>query len=355
MAVGAPFLGPLPMPTVPGHRTGPDPGPAGRGVRALPAGPRGHGGSLGAGLLRRRQRPPGAAGPARAVGPRPAGPGRLRGAERGRGRRRRRAGRAVGRLRLGPFPAAVRRPGRGRHRCRRAGRTHRSALGGGRVVQRHGSRPGLPRPDAGHLAAGSGASCSPTVCRCARTAGTIPAPKRRPCRRTGPTGHRASTSPWGRWPTGPSRCCGRPPSKRRRWAPRSSSHAVRRGDPELLGELPANVHLSRYLPQAALLPTVDVIVHHGGAGTMLTSAAHGIPQVVLPQGADQFINAESVQAAGVGRRILKDGPGSGSRRRGHRGAARRVPRAATAAALLRDEIAGMPSPDEVATQLLDRL
>jgi len=126
------------------------------------------------------------------------------------------------------------------------------------------------------------------------------------------------------------------------------------GDPELLGELPANVHVSRYLPQAALLPTVDVIVHHGGAGTMLQSAAHGIPQVILPQGADQFVNAGSVQAAGVGRGIRKDAMVPGAVGEAVAALLGDCPERA-AAALLREEIAGMPSPDQVATQLLDRL
>ncbi len=126
------------------------------------------------------------------------------------------------------------------------------------------------------------------------------------------------------------------------------------GDPQLLGELPANVHLSRYLPQAALLPTVDVIVHHGGAGTMLTSAANGIPQVVLPQGADPFMNGESVQAAGVGRRILKADLAPGAVSEAIAALVGECPERHRAA-LLRDEIAGMPSPDQVAAQLLGRL
>ncbi|MGB8383077.1 MAG: glycosyltransferase [Dermatophilaceae bacterium] len=126
------------------------------------------------------------------------------------------------------------------------------------------------------------------------------------------------------------------------------------GDPELIGPVPDNVHLSRYLPQAALLPTVDVVVHHGGAGTMLTSAAHGIPQVVLPQGADQFRNAESVQAAGVGRAIRKETLASGAVGEAIAALLGECPERDRAAAL-RGEIAGMPSPDEVATQLLHRL
>ena len=39
---------------------------------------------------------------------------------------------------------------------------------------------------------------------------------------------------------------------------------------------------------------------HGGAGTTLGTLAAGIPLVVVPQGADQFVQADRVTAAGVG-------------------------------------------------------
>jgi UDP:flavonoid glycosyltransferase YjiC (YdhE family) len=75
--------------------------------------------------------------------------------------------------------------------------------------------------------------------------------------------------------------------------------------------------------------------------------------LILPQGADQFANADAVSAAGAGLRLLPDelsadaiaehtrklfshhGPA------GHRDAARAIA----------EEIARMPSPDEVARQL----
>lgn len=126
------------------------------------------------------------------------------------------------------------------------------------------------------------------------------------------------------------------------------------GNPELLGSLPPNVRTYRYLPQWALLPGVDLIVHHGGAGTMLQAAWHGIPQVILPQGADQFVNAQSVQDAGVGRQIGKAAmaPGAVAIAVGALlgdGAERQ------AAAALAAEIAALPAPDEVAEALLARL
>jgi Erythromycin biosynthesis protein CIII-like, C-terminal domain len=78
------------------------------------------------------------------------------------------------------------------------------------------------------------------------------------------------------------------------------------GDPTLLGELPGNVHVARFLPQADVLSRVDLIVHHGGAGTVLGALEHGVPQLVLPQGADQPFNAELVAGAGAGRKLTND-------------------------------------------------
>lgn len=73
------------------------------------------------------------------------------------------------------------------------------------------------------------------------------------------------------------------------------------GDPSLLGDLPANVRLERFIAQSAVLPRVDLIVHHGGTGTVLAALEAGIPQVILPQGADQPYNAELLVAAGAAR------------------------------------------------------
>ena len=78
------------------------------------------------------------------------------------------------------------------------------------------------------------------------------------------------------------------------------------GDPGLLGELPGNVHVARFLPQPEVLSRVDVIVHHGGAGTVLGALENGVPQLVLPQGADQPFNADLVARAGAGRRLTND-------------------------------------------------
>ena len=72
------------------------------------------------------------------------------------------------------------------------------------------------------------------------------------------------------------------------------------GDPHMLESLPANVHVERFIAQSELLPHCDVVVSHGGSGTFLAALAHGLPQLVLPQGADQFINSSALEASGAG-------------------------------------------------------
>jgi UDP:flavonoid glycosyltransferase YjiC (YdhE family) len=119
-----------------------------------------------------------------------------------------------------------------------------------------------------------------------------------------------------------------------------------------LGDLPHNVTAQPWVPQADLLPHVDVVVHHGGSGTTLGALAVGAPQLVLPQGADQFANAEAVTVAGAGLRLLADELSADAvaghvrtltQRHDHRDAAR----------VIAEEIARMPSPDEVARRLPD--
>lgn len=59
------------------------------------------------------------------------------------------------------------------------------------------------------------------------------------------------------------------------------------------------VHFVGFVPLAELLPGVDLIVNSGGAGTVLASFSEALPMVVMPQGADQFINAASAASSGA--------------------------------------------------------
>lgn len=77
-------------------------------------------------------------------------------------------------------------------------------------------------------------------------------------------------------------------------------------DPGVLGDQPAHVVVERYVPQTAVLPYCDIVVSHGGSGTILSALTLGLPQVCLPQGADQFLNAATVAASGAGLSITPD-------------------------------------------------
>jgi MGT family glycosyltransferase len=77
-------------------------------------------------------------------------------------------------------------------------------------------------------------------------------------------------------------------------------------DPAALGPQPDTVVIRRYIPQAELLPHCAVVVTHGGAGTVLGALAHGLPLLIVPQGADQYANADAIVAAGAGHRLGRD-------------------------------------------------
>ena len=125
------------------------------------------------------------------------------------------------------------------------------------------------------------------------------------------------------------------------------------GDPEALEPQPEHVRVERYVPQSRVFENCNLVVSHAGSGTFLGGLSRGIPQLCLPQGADQFLNAEACRRSGAGLvlepaeasaeaiavaviRLLDDGSFRA--------------RASTVAA----EIAAMPGPDEVAA-VLERL
>lgn len=74
-------------------------------------------------------------------------------------------------------------------------------------------------------------------------------------------------------------------------------------DLQPLAELGPHVHVQRFVDQGALLQHCDVVVSHGGAGTLLGAACHGLPQLVLPQAADHFRNARALSRVNAGRAV----------------------------------------------------
>ncbi|SDM76575.1 nucleotide disphospho-sugar-binding domain-containing protein [Allokutzneria albata] len=78
------------------------------------------------------------------------------------------------------------------------------------------------------------------------------------------------------------------------------------GDVDLggFGPLPENVRAAGWVPLNALLPSCAAIVHHGGAGSTMAALDAGVPQLVLPSGADRYVNADAVVRRGVGVRAV---------------------------------------------------
>ena len=119
-------------------------------------------------------------------------------------------------------------------------------------------------------------------------------------------------------------------------------------DTSALGELPSNVRVVGWVPLTVLMQTCVGAVHHGGSGTTLAGLNAGVPQLILPDGADRFVNATAVHDRGAGitataadidvellRRLVSD------------------EKLRTAALEVREEIATMPTPASVAEQLVE--
>ena len=123
-------------------------------------------------------------------------------------------------------------------------------------------------------------------------------------------------------------------------------------DPACFGPQQANVLLAAYLPHTLLLPSCALVVSQGGAGIMFCALANGLPQLMLPQGADQFLNADACTSAGAAlaltaKELTADAVGA---------AASRLlvePHFATAAAVVvRAEIGSRPDAGAVLAELL---
>ncbi|QKV77349.1 glycosyltransferase [Amycolatopsis sp. Hca4] len=127
--------------------------------------------------------------------------------------------------------------------------------------------------------------------------------------------------------------------------------AVGPGDPAALGPVPENVRVAGFVPQASVLEHAGLVVHHGGTGTVLGALAAGLPQLILPQGADQFANADTLSALGAAKALA----GDAVRIPAIEAAARELlddPAARQIAQGIAAEIAGLPAPEVVLGELV---
>ncbi len=121
-------------------------------------------------------------------------------------------------------------------------------------------------------------------------------------------------------------------------------------DADLVGDVDPRVRL---VPPAApdeLLAGVEVVVGTGEAGTLLGALAHGLPTVLLPQGADEPLHAARAAAAGAA--LVAGAPHEVGP------AVTRVlgdPSFRAAARSVRSQIARMPMPTAVVTAVVTAL
>jgi MGT family glycosyltransferase len=124
-------------------------------------------------------------------------------------------------------------------------------------------------------------------------------------------------------------------------------------DPAEFGKLPDRFELAEYVPQSDVLPRSDVVVSHGGSGSVLGALAHGLPQVLIPMGADQPANAKRCEELGLAR-VLDAVAATPEDVRDAVSTVLSNPTYRAAAVRLRDDIAALPGPEH-AVALLERL
>lgn len=121
-----------------------------------------------------------------------------------------------------------------------------------------------------------------------------------------------------------------------------------------LRHVPANARVVEFAPLDPLVSTCAAIIDHGGTGTLCTAAAHGVPQLVVPQTFDEPILARKLTECGAGLALsagTADGPAVRER------VVRLLddPEFGFAAARLRGEMRAMPGPDAVVAELEHRV
>lgn len=79
-------------------------------------------------------------------------------------------------------------------------------------------------------------------------------------------------------------------------------------DPAVLGEVSPNAVVERFVPYAALLPHVDVMVSNGGFGSVQLAIAHGVPMVVAGTTEDKKEVTAHVGWSGTGINMRTDRP-----------------------------------------------
>lgn len=122
-------------------------------------------------------------------------------------------------------------------------------------------------------------------------------------------------------------------------------------EPADFGSQPPHVRIVRYLPQSMIFPHCDVVVTHGGSGTVRSALRYGLPLVVVPIAADQPENARRCVALGLGRAVAPAERTPGAIRAAVRQVLRE-PGYRRRAAAVQEELLALPRPETVVPWLV---
>ncbi|MGP4028925.1 nucleotide disphospho-sugar-binding domain-containing protein [Actinomadura sp. 3N407] len=121
--------------------------------------------------------------------------------------------------------------------------------------------------------------------------------------------------------------------------------AVNSADRAKLGPLPDNVRIAENLPINLLLPSCETIVNQGGAGSVLTAASLGVPQVLIPETGETPLISHTFADGGAA--TVLEATADADAIASAVTTVRTDEAVQKAAQKIRDEIAEMPSPAEV--------
>ncbi|WP_158795364.1 glycosyltransferase [Pedobacter sp. L105] len=73
--------------------------------------------------------------------------------------------------------------------------------------------------------------------------------------------------------------------------------------PDIFEQWPDNFIVSSFVPQAELMPKMDVVICHGGFNTVNDTFINGLPMLITPIAYDHFHTAKLIEDAGCGIKI----------------------------------------------------
>jgi len=83
--------------------------------------------------------------------------------------------------------------------------------------------------------------------------------------------------------------------------------------PQEVGTLPSNFRHAAYLPGPAIARHCDLMVHHGGHSSVMTSLMAGTPSVIIPTITERESNARRLVALGAGEVVMPTSGANGEK------------------------------------------